>query len=281
MRSSVALVFILILTASSIMMVKPAWAQNKPSVPEFTLQFEAHPYYVPPTFGINQYTGKNITIQEGFHVENKTVIVTIKNQPFASNYHLFYNIRYKGHFGSSWTELYSYSRYSSGNLLYASDSQYTAVSIPPAYPAGAQVDFQVEAMLWHYTQVYSPSISGSGNYEERFTIYETSSWSNTQTITIPENTPSPSATEEPTPSTTPQNTPTITTTITPTPTPTPTQEQTAAPTPNPTQQPTDLLETAIPMKYVLVIIAVIVIALVAGIGIGFMVKSRKNSKSQT
>jgi hypothetical protein len=80
------------------------YAQTLPSVPEFTLKFEAQPYDLPPTYGIDSYTGKNVTIAEGGHVENKSIVVTIKNQPSSGD--LYYNVRYKGHFEESWTELY-------------------------------------------------------------------------------------------------------------------------------------------------------------------------------
>jgi hypothetical protein len=180
------------------------------SIPEFTLQFESHPYDVPPTFEVNPYTGENVTIHEGNHVENRSIVVTIKNQPVAPNYRLYYNVRYKGHFGESWADLYSYSMHSSGTLQGASASEYTRIPIAAVYPfvTGSQVDIQVEAMLWHYIQVYIPSLSGSGNYEKRFTMSETSGWSNTQTITINDNSttanhspsPSPSLTASPSPS---------------------------------------------------------------------------------
>jgi hypothetical protein len=80
------------------------YAQTLPSVPEFTLKFEAQPYDLPPTYGIDSYTGKNVTIAEGGHVENKSIVVTIKNQPSSGD--LYYNVRDKGHFEESWTELY-------------------------------------------------------------------------------------------------------------------------------------------------------------------------------
>jgi hypothetical protein len=191
-RKRAALLLTVILTASALLVVKPAPALAQ-SVPEFTLKLVAYPYDVPPTYGIDPYTGKNVTIQEGFHVENKSIDITIKSQPVASNYYLFYNVRYKGHFGESWTELYSYSQYSSGSLIPQSSSEYTVLSIPAVYPFinGAEVDFQVEAQLWHYIEVWisdhpmaPPPINEIGHYEQRFTLDETSGWSNTQTMTF-------------------------------------------------------------------------------------------------
>jgi hypothetical protein len=192
-----ALFFILtmVISSLSLIMVKPALAQ---SVPEFTLKFEAYPYDVPTTYGIDPNTGKNVTIEEGYHVRNESIVFTIKNQPITN---LFYNIRYKGHFGDGWTELYSYSQYSTesinnspGNLIPQSNSGYTVITIPADYPFvnGATIDFQVQALSWVYVDVWvldhpmaPPPIGEIGHYEQHFTLDETSGWSNTQTMTFP------------------------------------------------------------------------------------------------
>jgi hypothetical protein len=172
--------------------VVPALASiPKPSVPEFILKFEAHPYDVPTTYGIDPFTGKNITIEEGYHVRNETIVFSIKNQPITN---LFYNVRYRGHFGEGWTELYSYSQYSTDSLLPQSSSEYTVLSIPAFYPFvnGATIDFQVQALSWVYVDVWvldhpmaPPPINEIGHYEQRFTLGETSGWGNTQTMTFP------------------------------------------------------------------------------------------------
>ena len=165
------------------------------AVPEFTVELVSNPFDVPTTYEIDPYTGENVTVQEGYHVENRSIEIKIKNQP-ASN--LFYNIRYKGHFGESWNELYSYdnSAYSTGSLLPQSSSEYTVLSIP-AFSPGAQLDFQVEALSWHYIEVWvadHPMMPGSeelGHYESKLTLQSTSGWSNTQSLTIPAPLPSP------------------------------------------------------------------------------------------
>ena len=54
----------------------------KPSVPEFTVKAVSHPYDVPTTYSTDPYTGETIT-HEGYHVENKSIEVWIKNQPFT------------------------------------------------------------------------------------------------------------------------------------------------------------------------------------------------------
>jgi len=190
MSKTLVLMLFALLVLSGFVMVNSAFAQ---SVPEFTMKFEAHPYDVPTTYGVDQYTGKNITIEEGYHVRNETIIFTIKNQPVSN---LFYNIRYKGHFGESWTEYYSdYNYYSSsGDLVPQSSSGYTVITIPAFYPFvnGAEIDFQVQAVQYEYVQVFvsdhplaPPPISEIGHYEDRFTLSGMSGWSSTQTMIFP------------------------------------------------------------------------------------------------
>lgn len=81
MRKSFALVLILILTVSSIIMVKSAFSSiTKPSVPEFTVKLVDSSYDVPTSYSIDPYTGQNVT-HAGSHVESRTLDVKIKNQP--------------------------------------------------------------------------------------------------------------------------------------------------------------------------------------------------------
>ena len=197
MSKNVALLFIAVLTVASLVMVKAAPASAQ-SVPDVTLKFEAHPYDVPTTYGIDPFTGKNITIEEGYHVRNESIVFTIKNQPITN---LFYNIRYKGHFGDGWTELYSCSQYgpespnnSPGNLIPQSNSGYTVITIPAGYPFvnGAAIDFQVQAYSWVYVDVWiadhpmaPPPINEIGHYEQHLALDKTSGWSPAQTMTFP------------------------------------------------------------------------------------------------
>jgi hypothetical protein len=185
----------------------------KPSVPEFTVELVDHSYDVPsydvpPTYGIDQYTGENVTIAEGYHVEgyhveNKTIDITVTNQPFTSpdEYtHFGYNVRVKGPYGEHWTELYPYTvsqEVGPWNLRFQSASENTVISIPQDYPSGGTVEFQVEAVI----AIGHPFLNTNFGYWE----YSTSGWSETQTITIP--TPTPSPTASPTPTSTPTSTP--------------------------------------------------------------------------
>jgi hypothetical protein len=184
------------ISSLSLIMVKPANAQiPTPSVPEFTLKYIDYSYYVPPTYGIDPYTGQNKTIQQGYQVNNRTVVFTIKNQPFTpftdANGHyivLFYNVSYKGHYGDDWT-YYSHDSLTDF-FIKQSDSDYTVISFNQI-PTTGQVDFRLQALIGYYTETGHPWMDV---YEYNFTG-QTSDWSNTQTISIPANTPlSPTST---------------------------------------------------------------------------------------
>ncbi len=232
--------FILILTVAfsflSLLIVKPAFAQTpiptsyptafspSLSIPEFTIQLADHSYDVPPTTttSTDPYTGKQtVTTQPGYHVENKTIDFNIINQPHistpSSNYYgidLYYDIRFKGHFGDTWTELHTYNE-EENVLPTATNSQYTLISvpytllsIPENYSSDAQIDFQIRAI-----NGTSHPLSGV-NSPFGYWTYESSAWSNIETISIPDGSVSVSASVTPVPP------PTLTPTSTSAPSPT-------------------------------------------------------------
>jgi hypothetical protein len=205
-----------VFAASSTIVFQFSSAQSipKPSVPQFTLSYADHSYYLPPTYGIDQYTGKSVVTSGGYYVENKTIDVSIKNQHFTSftessgnQINLYYNIRVKGHFGgeSDWKELYSpYSQRNREGTYYTGEisptqsvSQYTIISLSASYPSESQIDIQVQTLEGYFTQYYP--YTGFSGYGWRFTG-EMSNWSNTQTITIPVSSasPNPSSSTNPT-----------------------------------------------------------------------------------
>jgi hypothetical protein len=110
----------------------------------------------------------------------------------------------KGHYAQNWTNLYAIE-----DVPVASGSQYTLLlysvrhysNAPDAYvlgdietqfPAGAQVDFQVEAMIGYCHRILQ------GDVAPWYFTGEESGWSNTQTITIPASvSPSPTSTPVP------------------------------------------------------------------------------------
>jgi hypothetical protein len=215
MGKRAALLLISILAVSSLMIVESASAQSitKPSVPEFTIETVSSPYDVPPTTTttIDPYTGKEtVTTQPGYHVENKTTEIRIKNQPFTPyqiqengvnwTINLFYNIRLKGSFSSNWSYYRLYNGSSDGNLRQAYDSEYTVVPIDNYLPTEGKVDFQIEVLIGYEQGIVTfPGSPGTA----RIITGETSGWSNIQTITITEGqTPAsltPTASPPPTP----------------------------------------------------------------------------------
>ncbi len=200
---SFSLLLIVILAASSLIMAKPAFAQTlTPSVPTFSLKFIQASYIVTTT---DPYTGVNVTQQ----VDNNTIDVIIKNQPFTAYYDassnstisVYYNVQVKGHYAENWTDVYTSDNYPTQS----NSSDYTVLSLPSNYPASGQVDFQVQAIIGNVTQVFIPNYlpvppqfrfyePSSGSYESVWIAEATSDWSNTQTVTISAASASPSPT---------------------------------------------------------------------------------------
>jgi hypothetical protein len=236
MSKRFTLVLVLVLASSSLIVVKPAQSSiTKPSVPEFTVELADHSYDIPTTYSTDPYTGENVT-HPGYHVDNKTIEVLIKNQPFAAyindaghSINLYYNISMKGHYEDNWT-YYPHNTYQV-DYLQASGSNYTVVSFnltasfregyfslsgfPSDIPVGGEVDFRVEALAGSYSY-YRENWWFMDVYQVNFNGIE-SGWSYIQTITIPASASSPSSpsptstpdqTPEPTPNETPQTLPT-------------------------------------------------------------------------
>jgi hypothetical protein len=209
---SFSFLLIIILAGSILLTVKPASAQTttpsskpipKPSAPEFTVKYINSSYEVPASSSINPYTGQKVT-NPSHYVDNESTVITITNQPFVSyidninghptNISLFYNVQMKGHYAANWTDLYSLDL----GYLTQSNSKYTITSYTLGntsvfgyLPPNTQIDFQVEALIGYVTRenftqslVYAPYVFNG----------QTSGWSNTQTITIPTSTTSPTST---------------------------------------------------------------------------------------
>ena len=208
---------VVMLTAFVLLTTDPVNAQTIPIPypPEFTLQIADHSYDVPPatTSYTDPYTGITTTsTQPGYHITNRSIEATIKNQPFTpyedangNTINLYYNISVKPRYGGNWT----YYPNSYGETYQASDSEYTirefgfggytdTVSPQIGYVTpGGEVDFRVQAQVGYYKYVWV-SIAGSdspfaGGFVPTF-FGQNSQWSNTQTIRTPEATISPSPT---------------------------------------------------------------------------------------
>jgi hypothetical protein len=192
-----ALILTLIIAISclTIFMVKPANAQTipKPTEPEFTLKVVSHPYDVAPETTIDPYTGKTVITQEGYHTENKSIEIMIRNQPFSTYTNekdnvisLCYNFTFKGHYGNDWT---TYKDPHFNGYVNATNSEYTIVSIPLLnyelgnVREGGELDFKVEALIGY--QEASIVMTPLGNGFTYGFSGESSGWSSTQTLTIP------------------------------------------------------------------------------------------------
>jgi hypothetical protein len=237
-RKALALTVILALLVSVLAGIVQAESSiPKPSVPEFSLKVVAHPYDVAPTTTIDPYTGDEIITSYGYREENKSVEVTIKNQPFTStldvsgNYtSLYYNVQFKGQYTDEWKNARAFYN--------ASNSEYTVISIsliPYQIPDGSPLDFQVRAFIGYavkkaYDSILPPEMQYYYEY-----IGQTGDWSNTQTITIPASTTSP--TDSP-------------------------PAQTPTPTPDQENQQTELLQT---------LFAVALIVAVVCVGLGLLI----------
>ena len=198
-----SILLVAILAVSILIMVKSASAQSlpNPDVPEFTVAYVDNSYYVSdPTTVVDQFG--NSRAVEGY-VENMTVEFSIENQaftPYTTPYNssdpyntgqtvnLMYNIRMKSHLESNWT----YITHLSEGYLKQSNINFTTASYPLDYlfpsniPDGTEIDFQVQALIG-YVHRYSIVNSWTFNGTE-------SEWSPIQTITLSDESVSPSTT---------------------------------------------------------------------------------------
>ncbi|MCW3999680.1 MAG: hypothetical protein NWE93_05530 [Candidatus Bathyarchaeota archaeon] len=219
--NKMALILTIIMISSSLMFVELANAQTipKPSIPEFTLHYIDNSYDVPTTYKIDEFTGQKVVNVTGTHVQNISIVVTIKNQEFSDSssgatYALYYNIRYKGHFGDDWIELFpiitgfnsreAYLENVSSEFLSSLyhdplpasvEPQYTVVRIPANYASEAEVDVQVRAMFGYSSEMYEASLSAPtlGHMASAIECEAKSNWSQTETITVPTSSGLPSA----------------------------------------------------------------------------------------
>jgi hypothetical protein len=200
----VVLLFAVLLPASLAVPKVSASSIPKPSVPEFTMLYNEHYYDVPPTYGTDQFTGETIITRQGYRADNRSMTFQIKNQPntytpVGINTKVYYNFRYKGHYGNDWMHYpfnenglsgrYSALWYSFGELprFEASANEYTELSIKitdlfraNSPQADGEIDVQVQ------TQIGYIEYLGDGYYSFKG---ESSDWSPIQSISIDEVTP--------------------------------------------------------------------------------------------
>lgn len=240
-RTTLTLILILLIASSNLMILatKPAAAQSipTPSIPTFTVRLVDPPE-----------TQQN---------NNKTIEVTINNQPFTytnNSYHLYYNLRVKQHSEneSGWIEkyqvlngttpnqddndVYNDAFYVIPDSTIQSTGEHTTITLYLAKVAGGynlgtydqrqnfnillsgvpsdgQIDFQVEAIVGHESQMLvkvsndpsNPSSSEAYEYVPTVAYDSSNGWSDLQTIklanglvTITNFTPNPSILSSPT-----------------------------------------------------------------------------------
>jgi hypothetical protein len=180
--------------------------EAKPSVPQFTLLY------------VNGPTTTNSTYPNFFVSNSIEVIIT--NQNFTSYFDsrtnstisLYYNIRVKNHNENNWIDINQPGGYptQSNNFdtlpnntpLPTLNLVETILPMPSPLPinasVGDRIDFQVQAIIGNVTEIYGVSeplpswwikFYGEPTGVNSIAIWstiETSDWSNTQTITIPE-----------------------------------------------------------------------------------------------
>jgi hypothetical protein len=193
------LILIMVIPSLSLLTIKTASAQTipTPSVPQFTAKFIDASYN---KTSIDPYSGQQVTQ----FILNRTIEIIIQNQPLAtynsSGISFYYNIRMKGHFENTWTNVSTPTE----GLLLPSSSKTTVYSYtegqfsnaPPAYNIGnfffqpnpnstAEIDIQVEAMIGSLQIVYPSNPFGFGSYPYSNFVGQESGWTNTQTLTIP------------------------------------------------------------------------------------------------
>lgn len=193
MNRHLVLLFVLILTAPILAIVKPAYsAISTPSAPEFTATITDSSEYVPKVYSLDRSTG-DIVADDAYIAVAKKLHVAIVNQPFTPyrddvserDIHFYYNVRIKIHNSETWNTLY---RASEGFPGQHTDSQYTTITRTLKYSGtnapflvdGAQIDVQVAAMIGYIYRDVVP-IPGAGWGFEGETV-----WSKTQTVTVPD-----------------------------------------------------------------------------------------------
>jgi hypothetical protein len=229
------MIFIVVLVSSSLVMVGDSVASSKPSAPHFTLQYVKHPYDTPPQYTTDPYTGKSVISSGGYHYENASIEVTIKNPPFTSYVDssgnktgVFYSFRFKGHYSPEWKEYedcYSDSSCDPSDYMLhhygffnSSNGDYTVAALRQIVlgqlPADAEVDIQIKTLVGYIYQKYYATYMGDGYYP--VFVGEESQWSSTQTVKLSDGTSITQPTAEPTADSPPTQTPTATPLPTPT-----------------------------------------------------------------
>jgi hypothetical protein len=193
---------ILAMIGSALTSAESARAQTfTHSEPEFTVKYVVNSYTVPPVYETDPYTGNQKVVQYSQYVENKTVYVLIKNQPFTSftvdDNHtalLYYNIMWKGHFEDYWHTYYNYAQKLE---IYSQDNEKAYTEIPiltgGSIPGKGEIDFKLQVLVGYikYTHDVDPEnyhlLSDITGYYDRYSFFG-NEYNGTiiQTLSIPD-----------------------------------------------------------------------------------------------
>ncbi len=182
-RNIFTLLLVLTLGFSTLIAIEFAHAQSipTPSIPEFTVK---------------------IISSTDSHFANKTIELSIKNQPPVPDNGSFYNVRVRVNNGN-WSVLYP-----DNEVPIQSNGEYTILSYPSEQPnveyqyhmghtmqnlfPGDKIDFQVQIMIGGIYRGSNPNATNQIDMYPYVFIGEKSGWSNTQTLIMPSASASPS-----------------------------------------------------------------------------------------
>ncbi|MCL5876450.1 MAG: hypothetical protein M1540_01400 [Candidatus Bathyarchaeota archaeon] len=201
--SKAFLLFVIMSVFSSLSIINQVSGQvgvTTPITPGFSVNYEEYNWYISPTYDVDPSTGKAVMTHEGYYKVNRYAHISISNQPFepypdskGNLIDLFYDIKWKPHNADSWQTLLPPGSHLSQNKEF----YLSAVSIgfkgnPDHslwdlldYIPGNQIDFQVQALIGYYTV-------------DNVFVGQSSGWSNTQTLTIPNDDSTSSPSQNPT-----------------------------------------------------------------------------------
>ncbi len=182
-------ILIAALAVSSVTLVNIAHGQTsrpKPVVPEFTIRYIEQPYVVPATTTVDPYTGETVITHGSYWAENKSIEITIKNQPpYNDNFNNgLYKVQYKGHFENEkqWKTFYPKNEYADLGFISQKNGDYRIISVSfDDFPERGEIDFRVMSAIGYFE--YSPR----GIWSE-YVVFngEESDWSNVKTVNVGE-----------------------------------------------------------------------------------------------
>ncbi len=202
MSKVTALILTLIFLAPSIIIVgSVSGVTTKLSTPEFTVTYIDHSYDIPAHTTTDPYTGKIIE-NPVTHIDNRTIQFSFKNTIAPERGQLYYLIRMKGHFSENWTNIYKGEVNTSEPeaIIWAFSTtgepgRFYLAGVSFKGPSAGQVDFQVQAQTWG--EVMSETTATNPFGGSITTLFGESDWSSTQTITIGDNSTTPTVLPSP------------------------------------------------------------------------------------